>query len=365
MKPLLIFFFSIFFLTQMLAQEKSPYKFTGQFFVDYFYNIEKDSSFQPNSVLTGSKDFQAFQFRRINFTFDYDVSSVLTSRFRIEADQSALTSNGKIGFFVKDAFIKWKNIFKGSDLTVGIQPPPSYEIAENFWGFRSVEKTIMDLRGIAASRDFGISLRGKIDSDAKFNYWALFANNSGTSPESDKYKRYYLNLHFKPVNNFQVTIYGDFLSKSQINDPNSNTIPKATLSNSILTTALFFGYSYQEIFRIGVEGFMSSLQNGIKKGSAVPYEMKNKTTLGITFFSAYVINPTWEAFGRFDYYNPNIDADYKGDLRNLFIGGISYKLDKNVSIIPNVFIETYEKLTNGPEIKSSITGRITLAYSLN
>ena len=49
---------------------------------------------------------------------------------------------------VKDAWLKWKNIFSGSDLIFGISPTPAFDVSEGAWGHRYLEKTIMDLDGI-------------------------------------------------------------------------------------------------------------------------------------------------------------------------------------------------------------------------
>ncbi|MCK7527972.1 MAG: hypothetical protein MZV64_65435 [Ignavibacteriales bacterium] len=83
----------------------------------------------------------------------------------------ANTGSNKISVFVKDAYLQWKNIFKGSDLIFGIHPTPAYEISEGIWGNRFLEKTIMDLRGIVSSRDLGASLKGKFSEEGIFKYW--------------------------------------------------------------------------------------------------------------------------------------------------------------------------------------------------
>ena len=120
-------------------------KFGGYMFADYYYNVSRDASFgsaaPANSALSanspGATAMQAFQMRRVYFTYDNDISDQFTARFRLEVDQAANASNGKIGSFVKDAYLKWKNIFSGSDLILGIQPPPAYEVSEAAWGYRS------------------------------------------------------------------------------------------------------------------------------------------------------------------------------------------------------------------------------------
>ncbi len=158
MKKVMLMIF-VFATTINFAQEESKGKIHGYMFGDYFYNLSRDANASSisNAVEKGEKDFNAFQFRRIYFGYDYTINEKFSTRFRVEADQKENTSGGKIGLFVKDAYLKWKNIIDGSDLIVGFSPTPSFGVSEDYWGYRSLEKTIMDLRKVASSRDFGVS----------------------------------------------------------------------------------------------------------------------------------------------------------------------------------------------------------------
>ena len=333
-------------------------KISGYMFGDYFYNIARDPAIDSlsNTVLNGEKDFNGFQFRRIYFTYDYEISKTFDTRFRLEADQSANTSNGKIGVFVKDAYLKWNNIFEGSDLILGIQPGPAFEIAESIWGYRSLEKTILDLRGIVSSRDFGISLKGKFDNSGNLNYWVMVGNNSGNSPEIDKYKRFYGHLYFKPLKNISVTVYGDLKLRP------SFTANSITLNNNDITTAIFAGYSEKEKFSAGVESFLQLRENGYFEPGITNLIYQAKKTLGISVYGSYSFTPMTAAVLRFDHFDPNMDPDFESDSRNYFIFSFVYKPDPVVSIMPNVLIETYESAT-GNSYDTSVTGRITFYYS--
>ncbi|HTR98170.1 MAG TPA: hypothetical protein VML00_00390, partial [Bacteroidota bacterium] len=101
-------------------------KFSGYVFGDYFYNIAKDSAFSKLSktVVPGSKAFNAFQIRRVYLTYDNDISEKFTARFRLEGNAiaSELGSSGTASrlsgsslsqLYIKDAYVKWKNIFSG------------------------------------------------------------------------------------------------------------------------------------------------------------------------------------------------------------------------------------------------------------
>jgi hypothetical protein len=338
-------------------------KFSGYMFGDYFYNVARDTVFKrtnlANSAVNGQKDFQGFQFRRIYFAYDNDISEKFTTRFRLEADQVSNTVDGKFGVAVKDAYLQWKNVFAGSNLIFGLSPTPAYDISEAAWGYRSLEKTIMDLRGIVPSRDLGIALRGKIDGEGMFNYWLMLANNAGQKPEGDKFKRFYLNIQVKPSKAFQITAYADYAGAPEVNDPASTAVPKATVSNATLTYAGFVNYKEPDKFNLGVEAFMRSKANGMTDASGALTSLK---TLGVTVFGSVNFNPDLALVARYDLFDPNTDSNSKGDARNYIIVGLDCKPDKNVSIIPNVQIETYESIPNGPSFDASVTGRVTFFY---
>lgn len=361
-KFLLPAIFIIAFIPQYFAQELSIGKFSGQVFADYFYNISRDANFSEfnNIAAEGTKDLNGFVLRRAALNYDQNISEKFSARFRLEADSKSNTSNNKIGVFVKDASLKWKNIFSGSDLIIGIQPTPSFEVSEKYWGYRSVEKTIQDLRGFVPSRDFGIALHGKLTESGSINYSVMFGNNSANSPETDKYKRYYVAFDFKPINNFIAAVTGDFKSRAAVEDPNN---AGQTLAHNTILGSLFLGYNEKNSYSLGIETVLQLNQNDVMFDGNLAPELKNANTLGISAFGSYWFSNSFSALIRYDYLDPNMDELYKGDSRNFLIAGVDFKVDKNISIIPNVVLETYENLADGTSFDSSFTGRVTLYYN--
>jgi hypothetical protein len=362
MKKILVFacFTILTTLGAYSQKEINKGKFSGYMFGDYYYNAARDTGITSMSNVAngGVKDLNGFQFRRIYFTYDYNISDVFSTRFRLEADQSANTSNGKIGVYVKDAYLQWNNIFEGSNLIFGIQPTPTFEVSEGIWGNRFLEKTIMDLRGIAPSRDISIALKGNIDKQGIFKYWLMYGNGSGNMPETDKYKRYYVNLQINPIKQLTATIYADLKARPDIKDPTNISNPQSTIANNDLTYAFFIGYKEKDSYTFGVEGFMNTRQNGIINGT----DVKDKNGIGITAFVSCNLLKELELVGRYDYYDPNTNSDFKGDSRNWFLFSLNYKPDEKVTISPNFIIETYESLPNGRSFDASITPRITFFY---
>lgn len=333
-------------------------KISGSVFADYFYNVSRDGTIDsmPNTAVGGATGLQGFQFRRIYFTYDSPLSEQFSSRFRLEADQGDLFASNKIGVVIKDAYLQWKEIFAGSNAIFGIQPTPAFSVSEDAWGYRSLEKTIMDLRGIVSSRDFGAALRGKLLSGASLEYWLMVTNGAGNKPETDKYKRYYAQLRIRPVDGVQATLYADYAAHADIADPFR---PGSRVANGMTTAAFFVGYENKDKFSFGAEGFLQSISNGFNAGTS----LKSRTAIGLSFWGNAALRPNVALVARFDYFDPNTDGKAIGDSRNYLIGGLAWKPDKNVSIIPNILYETYESLADGQTLDASITLRATIAYN--
>jgi hypothetical protein len=339
------------FIGIITAQEaKDNIKLSGLMFGDYYYNA---SAFDSSK-----KDLNGFQFRRIYITTDYTISDNFTSRFRLEADQSSgsLTSGGKVGVMVKDAWLQWKNIFAGSNLLFGISPTPAYDVSEGAWGHRYLEKTIMDLFGIVPSRDFGVDLKGKFSESGNIKYWLKVANNSGNAPELDKYKRIYGLIEFDPSPELLITIYGDYASAAQKLD----SFDKTEKSNNSFVGAGFINFKQKGIFSVGLEGFYKTQQNNyvVSKREA----LKAQNGFGLSVWAFANINENLQIVGRFDTFDPNMDANNKKDGKSLILAGIQYNLMNHVSITPNVEVITYQADSNNHGDKSDITPRLTMFW---
>ncbi|MBX7045283.1 MAG: hypothetical protein K1X86_05520 [Ignavibacteria bacterium] len=346
MKLFLSFLFFIVTTLNTFAQDStSKGKISGYMFGDVYYNFSRDiDSTIKNQAYGGKQDASGFQFRRIYLTYDYNISKDFFTRFRLEGGRDEVFQNGKIGVFIKDAYIEWKEVFKGSSLIFGIQPTTAYALSEKIWEHRHIEKTIMDLRGIIDSRDFGLSLKGSFDKDEKYSYSVMAGNNSGVKVENDKYKRVNANLTFRPANSFYISAFSDFRTAAGNDDYSKNEF----------TYSVFFGYKKSEIFTAGAESYYNIIKNYLGKG-------EDKTGLGLSVFAVKPLDAKLSLFGRYDYFDDNTKSFSKYDSRDLFIFGFDYKPNAHVYISPNFAIEYYER-TGGETIKPSVTGRLTIFY---
>jgi hypothetical protein len=361
-KVYFIFLTGMLISESLIAQEiENKGRISGYMFGDYFYNLNRDPIVNSlsNVAFKGEEGMNGVQLRRIYFTYDYNISSRFTTRFRLEADQEANASNGKIGVFVKDAYLKWKDVFNGSDLLFGIQPTPAFEVSESYWGNRFLEKTIMDLRGIVSSRDLAVALTGRLDQQGQLKYTLMLGNGSGNRPETDKYNRYYAMLQYSPVKNFSFTFHTDLRTAPPAVDP----LSLREFNGNILNYALFAGYKIKDRFSFGLEGFSMVENNKIDAAPNSEDVFEDRKGFGVSVFGTVFFSEILSSVLRYDYLDPNIRSSYKGDRRSLIIASLNVQADEKVIISPNIFIETFEKFPDGTAINSSVTPRITLFYT--
>ena len=102
-------FLCLIVVSSAFAQEDSGGKFSGYMFGDYFYNVLRDSTIDdiPNKALSGQKDLNGFQFRRIYFTYDYKISDKFSTRLRLESQTQVGVDNTIFLTFIKDAYLQW------------------------------------------------------------------------------------------------------------------------------------------------------------------------------------------------------------------------------------------------------------------
>lgn len=334
----------LIFSVNLFAQEKTGAKIHGYVFGDYFYKIGGDANEVTVSQYSKvAKDFQAFQFRRLYLYLDYIFDDNFNAQFLLEGNDKAFEPGGKHGVFVKTAYLEWKNLIPMSSLTIGLIPTPtwSWSYAEKLWAYRSIEKTIVDYRGLGSASDIGIGLKGKFDKDGTVNYTLMIGNGTGQKPESNKYKKYYANIAVKPIDGLTVEGYADF-------EPNADDKNKTMFKG-------FAAYQFSD-YTLGVESFQQTQSKlGTNGADIVPF--------GVTVFAHGKLVDQLNAFVRFDMYNPDTKVTDVGYKENFITAGLDFTPIKNVHIMPNIWINTFSGKNSTVSSKDSdVVARLTFFY---
>lgn len=356
----------------VMAQQKSTAdssfkpagKLWGYAFGDYYYKAHSDPFNRGGSnQYTGiEKGRNAFQLRRVYLGYNYDISPKFAAEMLLAAEDNVTTSTGatsgdllsdnKLSFYIKLANLRWKNIWKGTDLVVGQVATPAFPlVTEPVWGYRSVERTVADIRR-TPSYDLGATLQGTFDSKANFGYNLMVGNGTGAKPENDKFKWFYGDVYAKFLDKKLILdLYADYERLNRTD----------TWHHSRHMVKGFVAYT-TPAFTVGVEAFINHGQNDVVGNNALS---KDTLSANARALSAYVkgrlVKDKLGFFARMDNYNPDVNYDntlytsYKGltgnyepNNKEMFVtAGLDFTPVKNVHFMPNVWYNRYTSNQSG------------------
>ncbi len=294
-----------------------------------------------------------FWFRRIYFTYNNKLTDNIKMRLRFEMNSPGdFVSSTTLNALVKDAYLNFK--LSGQDVKVGIISPPTFDNIERVWGYRILEKTPLDLYRLRSSRDFGIALKGNLNSQKTISYEAMFGNGSSNKAEIDKGKIFYGQLGFKPLEGLYLEAYGDYETKSDNK-----------------TYYVYQGFiSYTGSWgRVGIQYSKKHFKQEIEGDEDMEYDYK--------IFSAFAVIKAaddLELIVRYDRaFGDGFENSFQGSkisyipfadnaVSNLFIGAVSWNATKNVWLIPNIKYVFYGEPDEGDKPSEDIYANLTLWF---
>ena len=282
--------------------------------------------------------------------------------------------DGNRGLFLKGANVQFKNIIPHGTLIFGQQGTAAFGVAEQIWGYRSMEKTIADMRGNAQSNDLGIQAKGAIDDGGAYNYSVMISNGNGAKTENDKYKKFALDLNGKFMeNHVLVDVYADYMDKTTAASVTTKaTATPLTATNVVqnnTTIKLTAGYVSDPI-TVGVEYLMQTL-----KGQSTFVAGSDAAPSGLSvFLRGTIMEKQLSWFARYDMYDPDskstttdaldyqLGANYK---ETFLIAGLDWQPDAGVNahIVPNIWMDSYkDKSSLGVAREGIMVGRMSFTY---
>lgn len=347
----------------------------GLTFGDFYYDAHADASNRgPETNYYNVPTYRnAFQFRRIYLGYDYDIDRKFSVELLLSSEPSANTAaiagtgttasggdnlaDSKMSFFIKLADLRWKSIWKGTDVVVGEQLTPlTVMLTEKIWGYRSVEKTIADFHR-SNLYDLGASLQGTFDPATKnFGYDLMVGNNtqsallSAANPNTGFYKAFYGDVYAKFLNQSVIfDLYADYMQTAP------TTAALGAQNRHMLKG--FAAYTTPKI-TFGVEGYTQQIVNGLTNVTDGKVG-QNATVEAISLYShGAIYKDKLGFFARYDSYTPDDDfnaadvytsntnlAAYSPYTKEHFItAGFDFSPSKNVHFMPNIWFIQYEDL---------------------
>jgi len=302
---------------QAISTSSVQGKLSGHMLGDYYY------------IASGpGKEQNGFQMGQIHFSYDVKWSENLSGRFRLEAEGADYGTGERLDPYVKDAFLSREK--NGRTFSVGLVGTPTWSVSERIWGYRPVEKVVMDLNGAGAPHDLGVAFSARLNRSGTLGGQLVIGNGNGNRAAENKGKKVYGLLHANPASALEATAYFDW-----------QNLP---LGQDRLTLEALVGVSSAS-FHGGIEGFVQ-----IDKNQVGGDDVKE---LGISVFGAGKLSNNLKGFARFDLFDPSDQSE--DDRQYLLIGGVDLHPVANVNIMPNLRI----LLDDAPGVDTQVTPRIT------
>jgi hypothetical protein len=266
-------------------------------------------------------------------TFDSMWAANITTDFNYSA------STGETQLFIKKAYLQ----AKFSDALVaraGAADMPWIPYMEEFYGYRYLEKTLIDRTNFGNSSDWGAHVGGKAASGA-LNYGVAVINGGGhKNPTRSNSMDVEGRIGYSPLPGLTMAL--GFYSGKLGQDIEG--LPAANQPRTAQRVNAFAGYSHT-LFRIGVEYFAAT-------DWKVSQSAATDKAAGYSAWAAYTISPQFSVFARFDKADPRkeTNAALSETYANL---GIAYKPRKNIEF---AFAYKRDQVENG----SFKTGDVTI-----
>jgi len=347
----------------------------GYMFGDYYVKSHSDSLNRGGSNQYSGTNFpknkSAFQFRRIYLGYDYNITSKFSAELLLAAEDNSNpaastaatpnTSNdaledNKLTFYIKLANIRWKNIWKGTDLVVGQVATPAFPLlSERIWAYRSIERTISDIRR-TPSYDLGATLQGKFDAKGNYGYNVMVGNGSSAKPEGDIFKWFYGDVWAMFLDKkLVIDLYADY---ERLNWQAWSSAASPAWHHSRQMLKGYIAYNTPAL-TIGAEGYLNNLKNdNFATTKAGTIDTLSTVAKGISFYvHGDIIKTKLRFFARYDIYNPDNKIDnntytkYVGNTANyndpttkeqFITAGLDFTPAKNVHFMPNIWYNNYK-----------------------
>ncbi len=319
-------------------------------FFEYFYVATGDDDYGGNSQFANYKaGDNAFSFRRVYLGYAHTFSDKFVGKVQIELTDKTTLNNGNRAIFLKEANITWKEFLPNTDLIIGhcLTPIWSIEGAEFYWQYRSVERTIADMRNIRKSNDSGVRLKGVFNQSRTYGYNFMIGNGNGAKNETDRYKLIQGNIWVKMFDQrLYLELFGDY------NNGENNryiTTTKSFCAWKTLKYTIALELVHQTRAHVGLDG-------------------RNQTLFGwSTFAHSDLIPERLRVFGRLDFYDPDVYLQKESRQQSsspfdelFYTIGFDYTPIPNIHFMPNVYTNLYNKVGKGFTPKNEVIWRMTV-----
>ena len=292
-----------------LAKVVNDTQLSGKMFFD-LTNIDQTNRGVKSNASGVGFDVKRF-YLGVNHKFDDTWSVNLTTDFQYV---SSLDSAADI--YVKKAYIQGKF----SDALVvraGSADLPWVPFAENYYGYRYVENTLIDRLKFGTSADWGLHAGGEL-ADKRLNYAVSAVNGGGyKNPSRSQSMDFEGRVGFVPVEGMVVAV-GAYSGKLGKETQNVNALHTATRADVMVAYA-------KDAFRVGGEYFRANNWNNVLSAAADNAE-------GYSLWGSWGFGKSGiTAFARYD--NADLSKKINPSLKDTYYNvGVEFPIRKGVKL---------------------------------
>lgn len=276
----------------------------------------------------------------VNLTTDFNFASYKASSTSTVTGTSGDTvattttvTTPETQLFVKKAYVQGK--FNDlAVLRVGSSDTPWIPYAEGVYGYRFIEKTLIDREGFGNSADWGVNLNG---SSGMVNYSVSALNGNGyKNPSRSKTMDFEGRLGLTPIDGLIIGVgfyTGDLGQDTEANEakfaavPATSTTPAipATPKNTASRTNLLAAWKADGL-TVGVEYFTAK-----NFSSGLIFNNTTDSENGLSVYGSYDFPGTdFGLYARYDSVKPKKDVQ-SGLKDTYYNGGFAWKANKNIT----------------------------------
>lgn len=254
----------------------------------------------------------AFEITRAYLGYGVNMSEHFSFKTNIDVGKPVSDSKYDYVAYLKTAELKYhKNNLNVSAGLIGLK---QFKLQEKIWGHRYIYKSFQDEHKFGHSADFGIMAEYELMD-------GLFID--ATIRNGEGYKKMQSDQTYNGAIGFTYHFWKNLILRG------SYEYSEKTIGQSVYST--FLGYQLKDLLLTGIE--YNYMQN--------KDYVDNQNLTGYSVYLTYIINDKFQLFGRYDNLKSNKingapDAWNISNDGEAIIGGLQYKLEKNIKISANL-----------------------------
>jgi hypothetical protein len=310
----------------------------ARIFADFTYIEQKSNDVKTDASGVGTDVKRGYVI--LNHVFDDHWSGNITTDF----NYTSATNYAQV--FIKKAYVQGKvsDAFIGR---LGSADLPWLPYAEDLYGYRYIEKMIIDRLSFGTSADWGLHALGKGGGDKgeMFNYAVSVINGNGyRNPTRSKTVDVEARIGFVPITGLTLSL-GGYSGKRGQEKESVSTANTATRFDAMVTfvnTAWRVGAEYFYAKDWGAGPGLATVASPPSAATVIVGPTEDKAD-GFSVWGAWNFNPSFSVLARVDGAKPSKDL-HPSIKDQYYYGGLAWHARKNIDL---AFVVKHEKVDNG------------------